>query len=196
MHPVGVPTYHFCRPNNQIDRLPILANRVSQDSPAAVIVTSSGGPGAALAAKAATTTIPIVFAPVPDPVRSGLVASLNRPGGNVTGIGAFTIELDPKRLELLHQLTPSNGPFGVLLNPSRPDTQIQVAGIERAARSVGRELVLGYASSVQQVDAAFASFADRTVVGAGRCRSIFHQPANTSCRARKPLSLAGDLSMA
>ena len=106
-----------------------------------------------------------MFAPVPDPVRSGLVASLNRPGGNVTGIAAFTIELDPKRLELLHQLTPSNGPFGVLLNPSRPDTQIQVAGIESAARSVGRELVLGYASSVQQVDAAFANFADRTVVG-------------------------------
>ena len=149
--------------NNQIDRLPILATELVK-IPAAVIVTS-GGPGAALAAKAATTTIPIVFAPVPDPVRSGLVASLNRPGGNVTGIAAFTIELDPKRLELLHQLTPSNGPFGVLLNPSRPDTQIQVAGIESAARSVGRELVLGYASSVQQVDAAFANFADRTVVG-------------------------------
>jgi putative tryptophan/tyrosine transport system substrate-binding protein len=149
--------------NNQIDRLPILATELVK-IPAAVIVTS-GGPRAALAAKAATTTIPIVFAPVPDPARSGLVASLNRPGGNVTGIAAFTIELDPKRLELLHQLTPSNGPFGVLLNPSRPDTQIQVAGIESAARSVGRELVLGYASSVQQVDAAFASFADRTVVG-------------------------------
>ena len=149
--------------NNQIDRLPILATELVK-IPAAVIVTS-GGPGATLAAKAATTTIPIVFAPVPDPVRSGLVASLNRPGGNVTGIAAFTIELDPKRLELSHQLPPANGSFGVLLNPSRPDTQIQVAGIESAAQSVGRELVLGYASSVQQIDAAFVSFAERSVVG-------------------------------
>jgi putative ABC transport system substrate-binding protein len=69
-----------------------------------------------------------------DPVQSGLVTSLNRPGGNITGIAALTIELDPKRLELLHQLTPSNGPFGVLLNPSRPDTQIQVAGIWLSSR--------------------------------------------------------------
>jgi hypothetical protein len=69
-----------------------------------------------------------------DPVQSGLVTSLNRPGGNITGIAALTIELDPKRLELLHQLTPPNGPFGVLLNSSRPDTQIQVAGIWLSSR--------------------------------------------------------------
>ena len=73
----------------------------------------------------------------------------------------------------------------MLFNPSRPDTQIQVAGIKSAARSVGRELVLGYASSMQQIDAAFASFAGRIRRGtAGRCRSIFHQPANTSYCAR------------
>ena len=65
-----------------------------------------------------------MFAPIPDPVRSGLVTSINRPGGNITGIAALTLELDPKRLELLHQLAPP-GPIGVLLNPHRPDIEIQ-----------------------------------------------------------------------
>src|SRR5262245_31957253 len=132
--------------NNQLDRLPTLAAELV-GIPAAVIVTS-GGPRPTLVAKAATTTIPIVFAPIPDPVRSGLVASFNRPGGNVTGVAALTIELDPKRLELLHELTPSGGLLGVLLNPSRPDTQIQLDGIKTAARSLGRELVLGYANTI------------------------------------------------
>ena len=149
--------------NNQLERLPALAAELVR-IPAAVIVTS-GGPGPTLAAKAATTTIPIVFAPVPDPVRSGLVASFNRPGGNITGVAALTIELDPKRLELLHELTPSGGPLGVLLNPSRPDTQIQVEGIKTAARSVGRELVPAYASTVPQIDAAFATLAEQSVSG-------------------------------
>jgi putative ABC transport system substrate-binding protein len=149
--------------NNRLERLPALADELVK-VPAAVIITS-GGPGPTLAAKAATTTIPIVFAPVPDPVRSGLVASFNRPGGNITGVAALTIELDPKRLELLHELAPSGGPFAVLLNPSRPDTQIQVEGIKNAARSVGRELVLAYANTVQQIDAAFATFAERSVAG-------------------------------
>jgi putative ABC transport system substrate-binding protein len=149
--------------NNQLERLPALADELVK-IPAAVIITS-GGPAPTLAAKAATTTIPIVFAPVPDPVRSGLVASFNRPGGNITGVAALTIELDPKRLELLHELAPSGGPLAVLLNPSRPDTQIQVDGIKTAARSVGRELVLGYANTVQQIDTAFATFAGQSVAG-------------------------------
>jgi putative ABC transport system substrate-binding protein len=149
--------------NNQLERLPALADELVK-IPAAVIITS-GGPAPTLAAKAATTTIPIVFAPVPDPVRSGLVASFNRPGGNITGVAALTIELDPKRLELLHELAPSGGPLAVLLNPSRPDTQIQVEGIKTAARSVGRELVLGYANTVQQIDTAFATFAGQSVAG-------------------------------
>jgi putative ABC transport system substrate-binding protein len=149
--------------NNQLDRLPALAAELVK-IPANIIITS-GGPGPTLAAKSATTTIPIVFAPVPDPVRSGLVESLNRPGGNITGVAALTIELDPKRLELLHELAPSNGPFGVLLNPTRPDTQIQVDGIKKAAQSVGRDLVLGYAGTVQQIDDAFATFAERSVAG-------------------------------
>src|SRR5262245_19098738 len=83
--------------NNQLERLPALADELVK-IPATVIITS-GGPAPVLAAKAATTTIPIVFAAMPDPVRSGLVASFNRPAGNITGVAALTIELDPKRIE-------------------------------------------------------------------------------------------------
>ena len=147
--------------NNQFERLPALADELVK-IPATVIITS-GGPAPVLAAKAATTTIPIVFAAMPDPIRSGLVASFNRPAGNITGVAALTIELDPKRLELLHELAPSGGPLAVLLNPSRPDTQIQLDGIKTAARSLGRELVL--ANTIQQIDTAFATFAGQSVAG-------------------------------
>jgi putative ABC transport system substrate-binding protein len=149
--------------NNQLDRLPVLATELVNIS--ATVIITSGGLVPALAAKAATTTIPIVFAPVPDPVRSGLVASLNRPGGNITGVAALTIELDPKRLELLHELTPTSGKLGVLLNPSRPDTQRQIEGIKTAAQSVGRQLVLAYAQTVQQIDTAFATLKERSIAG-------------------------------
>jgi putative ABC transport system substrate-binding protein len=178
--------------NNRLERLPALADELVK-IPAAVIITS-GGPGPTLAAKAATTTIPIVFAPVPDPVRSGLVASFNRPGGNITGVAALTIELDPKRLELLHELAPSSGLFAVLLNPSRPDTQIQLENIKTAARSVGRELVLAYANTVRQIDGAFATFAERSVAGL----LVAADPLFTSQRtqARNPPWLARDISMA
>jgi putative tryptophan/tyrosine transport system substrate-binding protein len=149
--------------NNQLEQLPTLAAELV-NIPVAVIITS-GGPGPTLAAKAATTTVPIVFAPVPDPVRSGLVASFNRPGGNIAGVAALTIELDPKRLELLHELTPPGGLLGVLLNPTRPDTKTQVDLIKSAGDSVGRELVLAYANTVPQIDAAFATFAQRSIAG-------------------------------
>jgi putative ABC transport system substrate-binding protein len=148
--------------NNQFDRLPALAEELVK-IPSDLII-SSGGPASTLALKAATKTIPIVFAPVPDPVRSGLVASMNRPGGNITGIAALTIELDPKRLELLHELAPG-GPLGVLLNPNRPDGQIQADAINASAKSVGREVVLAHASTVPQIDAAFAKFKERSIVG-------------------------------
>jgi putative ABC transport system substrate-binding protein len=151
--------YRFA--NNQLDRLPALAAELVR-IPAAVIITS-GGPGPALAAKAATTTIPIVFAPVPDPVRSGLVASLNRPGGNITGVAALTIELDPKRLELLHELAPSASPIGVLFNPTRPDSQTQLEGITGSAQSIGQQLMLAPASTLELIDAAFAIFARRPI---------------------------------
>lgn len=148
--------------NYQFDRLPALANELVK-IPADVII-SSGGPAPTLALKAATTTIPIVFAPVPDPVRSGLVASMNRPGGNITGVAALTIELDPKRLELLHELAPP-GALGVLLNPKRPDRDVQLKAIQGAARSVGREIIVTYASTVPEVDAAFAMLKEKSITG-------------------------------
>src|SRR4029078_1931775 len=89
---------------------------------------------------------------------------MNRPGGNVTGIAALTIELDPKRLELLHEMAPP-GPIGALVNPSRPELQSQIDGINAAAKVVNRELLMVYARSGEQIDAAFATFARRPVVG-------------------------------
>ena len=148
--------------NNQFDRLPALAAELVKMSPALLI--STGGPAPTLALKAATTTIPIVFAPLPDPVRSGLVTSMNRPGGNITGIAALTIELDPKRLELLSELAPP-GPIGVLLNPNRPDGHVQADAIRVAAQAAKRQLVLGYAKNAPEIDAALAMFKERSITG-------------------------------
>ena len=149
--------------NFQLDRIPALAAELV-NLPCAVIV-SSGGPGPSLTLQSLTSTIPIVFAPLPDPVRSGLVASLNRPGANITGVAAMTIELDPKRIELLHELTAAPGSFGVMYNPTRPDTKIQMDSIQIAAKAIGRELVLAQASTPQQIDAAFAMFKERSIAG-------------------------------
>lgn len=149
--------------DNRPERLPRLAEELVA-LPANVIITS-GGPGPILAAKAATTTIPIVFAPLSDPVQLGVVASLNRPGGNITGIAALTIELDPKRLELLNELVPAKGPFGVLFNPARIDSRQQLATIKSAADAVGRELHLVPSSAPSDIEGALGSLAQHSVVG-------------------------------
>ena len=149
--------------DNQLERLPALAAELVK-TPCSVIV-ATGGPRTATVLKEATSTIPIVFAPLPDPVRSGLVASLNRPGGNVTGVAALTIELDPKRIELLHELMPSTGAIGAMYNPTRPDTQTQLQSIQAATKAVGRELVLAPAATVAEIDAAFAALKGRGIAG-------------------------------
>jgi putative ABC transport system substrate-binding protein len=149
--------------NNRLDQLSSLAAELVT-IPASVIITT-GGPATTLAVQRVTTKIPIVFAPVSDPVNNGLVASLHHPGGNITGVAALTIELDPKRLEFLHEMTISHGPLGVLLNPTRPDTKAQVESIKAAAQSAGRELVLGYARTLEEIELAFAMFARRPIVG-------------------------------
>lgn len=146
-----------------LDRLPALAAELVR-LPCSVII-ASGGPRPALTLQSLTSTIPIVFAPLPDPVRSRLVASLNRPGGNITGVAAMTIELDPKRIELLHELTTAPGSLGVMCNPTRPDSQTQIDSIQRAAKAVGREIVLAQASTQQQIDGAFAQFKERSIAG-------------------------------
>ena len=121
----------------------------------AVIVTM-GGDVSALAAKAASATIPIVFAAGADPVRSGLVTSLNRPGGNITGMSTFIFELEPKRLGLLRELRPNATTIAVLVDPNSPNAEMQVNDIQAAARSVGGEVTILNASTIRDIDAAFA----------------------------------------
>jgi putative ABC transport system substrate-binding protein len=96
----------------------------------------------ALAAKAATATIPIVFTGGADPVASGLVASLNRPGGNLTGVSNLSVELGPKQLELLHELIPTASVIGLLVNPTNPNAETQVEDMRAAARALGQQIIV------------------------------------------------------
>jgi putative ABC transport system substrate-binding protein len=142
---------------NQFDRLPALATELVRRQ-VAVIVTS-GGSGPALAAKAATTTIPIVFTVPEDPVRLGLVASLARPGGNATGINFFSIELAAKRLELLRELVPAATRVAVLVNPAAAaDTETMLRDVEAATSTMGLQIQIINANTSREIDAAFATF--------------------------------------
>jgi ABC-type uncharacterized transport system substrate-binding protein len=111
---------------------------------------------AALAAKAATTTIPIVFEMSSDPVRLGLVASLNRPGGNVTGVTQLNLEIAPKRLQVLHELVPTATIIGLLVNPTDPRAETQTRDIQEAAHALGLQIQVLNASSERDFDAVFA----------------------------------------
>jgi ABC-type uncharacterized transport system substrate-binding protein len=136
------------------DRLPEVAADLVRRQ-VAVIVTVAG---AALAAKAATTTIPIVFIATEDPVRLGLVASLARPRGNLTGVNIFSAELVAKRLELLHELVPAARRIAVLVNPAGPTAETTVRDVEPAARAIGLQIHVLNASTGREIDAAFATF--------------------------------------
>jgi putative tryptophan/tyrosine transport system substrate-binding protein len=142
----------------QYDRLPALAGELVRRQVA--VIASAGGPTTAFAAKAATTTVPIVFVVSDDPVRLGLVASLARPGGNLTGINFFSAELAAKRLELLRELVPAATRVAVLVNPAdATHTETTLRDVEPAARALGRQIQVLNASSSREIDAAFASFA-------------------------------------
>ncbi len=142
---------------NQIDRLPALAAELVRRQVA--VIAATGGPAAALAAKAATTTIPIVFIVAEDPVRLGLVASLARPGGNLTGINFFNGELAAKRLELLRELVPAATRVAVLVNPANAaNTETTLRDVEPAARAMGLQIQVLNASTSREIDAAFATF--------------------------------------
>jgi putative tryptophan/tyrosine transport system substrate-binding protein len=124
------------------------------------LIFAGGSHNATLAAKAATATIPIVFATgLGDPVALGLVASLNRPGGNVTGVTYYTSDLLPKRLQLLRQLAPQGKVIGFLTNPTSLASDGDVTAVEAAARSVGQEMMILKASTAAEIDAAFATAA-------------------------------------
>jgi putative ABC transport system substrate-binding protein len=142
---------------NQFDRLPGLAADLVRRR-VAVIVTNSTN--AALAAKPATTTIPIVFGAGGDPVALGLVASLNRPGANVTGVANLNAELAPKRLQLLRQVIPNAARFGVLLDPAFP---AGIADLQAAARTLGLQVVVVNARTDSDLESAFATFSQQRI---------------------------------
>jgi putative ABC transport system substrate-binding protein len=147
---------------NQADRLATLAADLVHRRVAVIVATTIP---AALAAKAATATIPIVFSTGSDPVASGLVASLNRPGANLTGSAVLASELAPKRLQLLRELIPNVRLFGVLADPAFPTTPSTIADLRAAARKLGLELVIVNARTDSDLEMAFAT-SSRQHVGA------------------------------
>jgi putative ABC transport system substrate-binding protein len=122
----------------------------------AVIVAPGGAP-AALAAKSATTTIPIVFEMGADPIAMGLVGSLNRPGGNLTGVSSLNVEVTPKRLEILHELVPTAAVLAVLVNPTSPTADSQLRNLQAAANTLGLQLHVLHASTERDFDTVFAT---------------------------------------
>jgi ABC-type uncharacterized transport system substrate-binding protein len=150
------------------DRLPVLAaDLVSRQ--VATIVPIGGAP-ATVAARQATTAIPIVFNIGADPVELGLVTSLNRPEGNVTGVAMLAVELEAKRFELLHELVPTAALIAFLVNPSNPQVETQVQDVQRAARTIGQRVLILRAGTERELNKAFATLvqerADALLVGA------------------------------
>jgi len=145
---------------NQLDRLPALAVDLVR-LPVAVIIVNAP---AAVAAKNATTTVPIVFVTGSDPVKDGLVASLNRPGGNVTGVSFLAGSLGTKRLELLRQLLPRATTIGVLVNPTSPEAEAERNDLQTAAQAIGQQLIILDVGSDRDIETAFATSVQR---GAG-----------------------------
>src|SRR5262245_454613 len=156
--------YRFA--NNQDDRLPELAADLARRR---VAVIATAGTPSTFAAKAATGTIPIVFVIGDDPVRLGLVTSLSRPGGNLTGINAFIAEVTAKRLELLRELVPRLTRIAVLVNPADANTETQLKGASVAARTMGLQIQILNADTSAEIDAAFETMArerpDAVLVG-------------------------------
>ena len=146
----------------QKDRLPVLAADLVDNLRVVVIAALGGGPSV-LAAKAATKTIPIVFTFGADPVKAGIVASLNRPEENITGVTWFGGDLAGKRLAFLHDVVPNISTVGLLINPSDPEESSQQADAQDAARRFKLKLVVLNASNEREIDAAFATFAQQLV---------------------------------
>jgi putative ABC transport system substrate-binding protein len=151
--------YRFAE--NQHDRLPGLAADLVDRKVA--MIAATGGGSSVLAAKAATATIPIVFAFGGDPVREGLVASLNRPGGNITGACFFAVEISSKALGLLHELVPGAAVIALMVNPRNPESAQWISSAREAARTLGRQLLILNASAPAEIESAFATLPQRRV---------------------------------
>jgi putative ABC transport system substrate-binding protein len=143
------------------DRLPDMAAELVAGRVAVIVASGSAAP--ALAAKAATTEIPVVFISGSDPVRTGLVASLNHPGGNLTGISITFTNLVPKRFELLSLLAPESARLGALVNPHYPEVDFQKRELEEAAAAVHKPIEIVSAGTPTEIDAAFAGLATRGI---------------------------------
>jgi putative ABC transport system substrate-binding protein len=146
-------TIEFRWADGHYDRLPMLASDLVRRRVAVLVAVGSDGP--VLAAKTATATIPIVFASGGDPVRAGIVASLNRPGANVTGVNVIFTTLVPKQVELLHQLVPQAKTIGALVNPHYPDVEVQRQELNEASTVIKREIHIVSASAERDLDEAF-----------------------------------------
>jgi putative tryptophan/tyrosine transport system substrate-binding protein len=145
----------------QYDRLPAMALELVRH-PVTVLATTGGEPSA-LAAKAATSTIPIVFVTGEDPVEQGLVASYNRPGGNATGVRALTDPAEPKRLALLRELVPQATTVGVLLNPARSGSANQLSAVQEAVRTLNLQVHILRASTDREIESAFETVAPQGI---------------------------------
>jgi putative tryptophan/tyrosine transport system substrate-binding protein len=150
-------TIEYRLAESQNERLPALMDQLVR-MPATVI--AAGGLPAVLAAKAATRTLPIAFYVGVDPVEMGIVASLNRPGGNLTGVAGLSVELVPKRLELLHEMVPTATVVALLVNPTNPNAPTQTRELHAAARTLGLKLHVLHASNERDFEAVFAGVAE------------------------------------
>ena len=139
----------------RFDRLPVLAAELVHRNVAVII--ASGGPPSALAARVATVTIPTVFILASDPIKLGLVASLNRPGGNATGVGLFAVAVEPKKLEILHELVPKAMKIGILVNPRNPNAQTIVTELQTAAGALRLQIYIVNAATEAEFGAAFTT---------------------------------------
>ena len=151
--PSLIPGLSYRWAEGQYDRLPALAADLVRRQVAVIAANSP----AAVAAKSATATIPIVFSSGTDPVKLGLVASLNRPGGNLTGVSNSNVELGPKRLELVHELVPTATIIALLVNPTNPNAEAILRDHQVAARTFGLQLPVVLASTEREIDTAFAN---------------------------------------
>ena len=145
----------------RLDRLPPLAADLVRRQVA--VIAATGGNNSALVAKTTTSTIPIVFTSSDNPVERGLVASINRPGGNVTGVSWFDAELGPKRLGLLHELVPNVTIVALLINPNNPESVRQPAELQEAVRVIGLQLVVLTATNAGDIEAAFMAMVQNRV---------------------------------
>jgi putative tryptophan/tyrosine transport system substrate-binding protein len=148
-------TIEFRWAQSQYNRLPALAAELAHRQVAVIVAT--GGSVSGLAAKSVTTTIPIVFTSGGDPVQMGLVKSVNRPGGNITGVSLFTGTLAAKRLELLHEMVPAARVVALLVNPANPNSEPDTRAVQAAAPAMGLQIVVLKASNGAEIEAAFAA---------------------------------------